>query len=38
MSMAQYSAILGENPVVIDVKGILSQQQLREAQIRYWRL
>jgi len=38
MSLQQFSAMMGENPVLIDVKGILDQQEVREAQIRHWRL
>jgi UDP-N-acetyl-D-glucosamine/UDP-N-acetyl-D-galactosamine dehydrogenase len=38
MSLEQISGMMSENPVLIDVKGILDQQQMSVAKIRYWRL
>lgn len=38
ISVAGYCQMMGKNPVLIDVKGILDQKQADEAQVRYWRL
>ena len=37
-TVEQLSEFMGEHPVLVDVKGIFDQQQVRNAQIRHWRL
>ena len=38
MTLDQFTGMMSENPVLMDVKGILDQQLVRDAQIRHWRL
>lgn len=38
MIVARYAQLMGPNPVLIDVKGILNAEAVRAAGIRYWSL
>ncbi len=38
LSAAQLTAFLGDNPVLTDVKGIYSPEEVKQAGIRLWRL